>query len=302
MEKFEGNLSELEVLSKGYWGTIYILSEDYLLKTSTTSEEMIFDEYNRSKAVYESGVPCTEIVKMVETEAGPAIIVGRMQGNSIARRASRHLESLDTYLDAYMKLGKKMWNIHIPEGTLPTVKEDFLAISGGLREFMDREIVDQYEAFIRALPDRDTFLHMDFHWGNIMYNNGDCKIIDMPNAAVGHPAFDLMSAGNGYFWHVNFPFDGKTYEQVFRISREEGIYVWDGVCKRAFAGLPEDVAADRRKVVEIMSGFVFVKNFMRDYTLGIITPYYLNEMKRFLTTFLKEQKDFALRVLSEWVD
>lgn len=300
MEKFDGNVNELEVLSKGYWGTIYILSDDYLLKTSTTSEEMIFDEYRRSKAVYESGVPCTEIVKLVETEKGPGIIVGRMQGRSIARRASQHLESLDTYLDAFVKLGKMMWTIRLPDGTLPSVKDDLLGITGGLREFMDGKTVDEYVDFVHALPDGDTFLHMDFHWGNIMYNNGDAKIIDMPNAAVGHPAFDLMSAGNAYYWHVNFDFEGKSYEDVFRISKEEGIYVWDGLCKRVFAGLPEDLAADRKKCVELMTGFVYVKNFMRDYFLGIATAYYINGIKNFLETFLRDDKDFALRVLNEW--
>lgn len=300
MEKFDGNLNELEILSKGYWGTIYILSDDYLLKTSSTSEDMTIDEFNRTRAVFEAGIPCAEAVKMVETEKGPGIIIERMSGRSIARRASQHLESLDTYLDAYVKLAQKMWTTSLPAGTLPTVKQDLLDIADGLREFMDHETVDEYIDFIHALPDGDKFLHMDFHWSNVMYNGGDSKLIDMPNACMGHPAFDMMAVACYYNLELGYEFDGKTYQEIFRISEEDAAYVWDTLCKRIFAGLPADVAADRKKCVEKLAGLVFAHHNMRDYVLGIASERYVNDIRTFLENILREDKDFAIRVLNEW--
>lgn len=300
MEKFEGNLDTLEIQAKGYWGTIYILSDQYLLKTSSTSAEMTMDEYRRARTVYEAGVPSAEPVKMVETEKGPAYIIERMSGRSIARRASMHLESLDTYLDAYVKLANKMWNTRLPKGTLPTVREDLLSITDGFREFMKPETVDDYIDFIHALPDGDRFLHMDFHWSNVMYNGGDCKLIDMPNACMGHPAFDLMAVACYYHLEIGYPFEGKTYQDIFRITEEDAAYVWDGLCKRLFEGLPENVATERKKCVEALAGLVFAHHNMRDYVLGLASPQGVEDIRRYIETILSEHKDFAIRVLNEW--
>ena len=300
MENFKGKLDELEIQAKGYWGTIYILSDQYLLKTSTTSEDMVYDEFKRARAVFEAGIPCAEPVKMLETEKGPAIVMERIGGRSIARRASQHLESLDTYIDAYVKIAEKMWSTSLPAGTLSTVKEDFSGIAPLLREFMPSETVDEYVDFIHALPDGDRFLHMDFHWSNVMYNGGDCRLIDMPNACMGHPAFDLMSVACFYYLHTIYGFDDKSYQSVFRITEEEAAYAWDGVCKRLFAGLPDDVAADRKLCVEKLSGLVYSHHFMRDYVLGAASDYVLNNIRNFIDRIVHKDRDFALRVLGEW--
>ena len=300
MEKFDGNLDELEVLSKGYWGTIYALSDKYLIKTSTTSEDMTIDEFKRSRAVYEAGVPCAEPVKMVETVKGPAIIVERISGRSIARRASMKLESLDTYIDAFVKLAKKMWSISIPDNTLPTLKSDWLDLAKLYREFMSDEIVDKYVKFVNALPDDNKFLHMDFHWSNVMFNGGDSRLIDLPNACVGHPAIDMTSIACFYNLIPKIGFEDRTYQDVFRINEEEAAYVWDGVCQRMFEGLPENVAAERKECCEKMSSLVYSHNFMRDYVLGTASQKCLDDITGFITTIVNEDGDFILRVLSEW--
>jgi len=264
MRKFEKKLNELEILSKGYWGTIYILSEDRILKTAPTStDEMIKDEFTRARIVFEAGVPCAEPVELVETEEGLGEILERIQGGSLARRTKAGTDDLDTYLDAYARLAKKMASISIAPGVLPDVRDEFLKICDRLPEIMPEETVQAYRELVAELPAADRFLHLDFHWSNVMYNGGECKLIDMPYAAYGHPAFDMMSVA--YVYHLLRGYTMKApYEDILRVTRDQAKYIWDGLCARMFEALPAEVAADRKKMTEIFSRLIFAKDFMQD--------------------------------------
>lgn len=43
-----------------------------------------------------------------------------------------------------------------------------------------------------SLPLRVTFLHGDFHQGNIMVQGDELLFIDMADAAIGNPCYDIM--------------------------------------------------------------------------------------------------------------
>jgi len=300
MEKLEKKLSEMELLSRGYWGNIYVYSDGLILKTSPKyTREMIEGEFLRARQVFEAGIPCVEPVKMLETEDGPAIVYERIEGSSIARRASKHLEDLDTYLDAYVKLCKKMWADRFEAGAVPTIKSEFRHVREGLLELADRETVERFFGFIEALPDWERFLHMDLHWCNVMYNGGDCKLIDMPYVAVGHPAFDMASLAYAYYLILDYPFP-DSFQSVLRLTTDEAAYVWKGFCDRIFSDLPEETKAERKDLVERLSKAVFVKDFMQDVLLGVASEGDKKLIVKHLESFVSEDLEFAQRVLREW--
>jgi len=300
MEKFDGKLEDLQILSKGYWGNVYVLSDELLLKTSPNyTAEMIESEYRRGRAVFEAGVPCAEFMKLVETEEGLGIIYDRIEGGSIGRRAMNHLESLDTYLDAHEKLCRKMWATKIVPGDLPTMKSQYMRLCDPLSKILDAETMEAYRAFFEALPEWDRFVHMDLHWSNVMYNNGECRLIDLAYAAVGHPAFDLASIAFAYNIMPGHPINGG-YQKTFRISPEDAHYVWSGMARRVFAGLPAEVAAERKKAAECMGRLIFLKNYMQDVILGVAAENDIMAIREHMKKFLFEESEFVLRVLKEW--
>jgi len=300
MEQLEKKLSDLEVLSRGYWGNIYLISDKLILKTSPKyTREMIESEFARARAVFDAGIPCVEPVKMLDTEEGLAIVYERIEGNSIARRASKHLESLDTYLDAHVKLCRKIWSDNIQVSGIPSLKAEYLHIRDGLLKIADPEIVERFFEFMNALPDYHRFLHLDLHWCNVMYNNGECKLIDMPYVAVGHPAFDIGSVAFAYHLMPEY-YAEDNFRAIFRITREEAVYSWTGFCERFFEGVPAEVAAERKSLAERLGKLIFVKNYMQDVLLGVDTEDDTNSLREYLTSFVKEDMVFADRVLREW--
>ncbi|GEM_PF-2575632 len=303
MEKFQGNLKDLEVLSKGYWGTTYILSDTELLKCSVNmTQEMVMDEFNRGRASFEAGIPCVETKRAVETEEGIGVICERVTSGSIGRNFAAHPENGEAYLKAYIDITKKMWSTKIPEGKLPRVKDDYLKITDRLGEILlDDKLVEEYVDLINRLPDADTFVHMDMHLSNVMYNDGNAKLIDMSYASVGSPLFDLLTATLFFDeWKPEYLFDGKTYQSLFRITPDQAAWFWKGLCRELFAGLPEKVAQERIEALEKLSVIVYTKNNMRDYSLGICSEGMQKVMRDTMTNLLTKDKDFVLRVVSEW--
>ncbi|MBO5560968.1 MAG: phosphotransferase, partial [Firmicutes bacterium] len=57
--------------------------------------------------------------------------------------------------------------------------------------FFTQEEMDALCGLIDVIPDRDTFVHCDAHIGNVMVQDGELILIDMADAGIGHPVFDI---------------------------------------------------------------------------------------------------------------
>jgi thiamine kinase-like enzyme len=130
-----------------------------------------------------------------------------------------------------------------------------------LSEFITPEESDSVKGFIRGIPDRNTFLHGDFNSKNIMVTQKDgCpdaegsvspdydfQLIDIGDAAIGHPVFDLAMLMNVY---INVPADmggGLTEEGVRHLLGFDIKYarqLWDVMCA-AYFGLSDPADIDK---------------------------------------------------------
>ena len=80
----------------------------------------------------------------------------------------------------------------IPEiSGLPNRKEKLLKWVDSLSAFITEAEAEKIKHFIRGIPDRDTFLHGDFNAKNIMVRDGEFQLIDIGDAAIVHPVFDV---------------------------------------------------------------------------------------------------------------
>ena len=148
-----------------------------------------------------------------------------------------------------------------PNSGLPDRKEKMLDWVDSLSEFITPEESDSVKGFIRGIPDRNTFLHGDFNSKNIMVTQKDgCpdaegsvspdydfQLIDIGDAAIGHPVFDLAMLMNVY---INVPADmggGLTEEGVRHLLGFDIKYarqLWDVMCA-AYFGLSNPADIDK---------------------------------------------------------
>ena len=75
---------------------------------------------------------------------------------------------------------------------LPDRKQNLLNLFDSLSDIMTEAETEKVKGFVRSIPDRDTFLHGDYNAKNIMVRDGEFQLIDIGDAAVGHPVFDIV--------------------------------------------------------------------------------------------------------------
>lgn len=189
-------LNDYEQSGSGALGESYISKNDtdILLKLySREREQMGYDEYERACKVYRIGVPCPVPGELVRTEEGLlGIQFHRIIGKkSYARALSEHPEHLEEYAARFAEECKKLHAIRPEPGLFPTAKEQCLSHIR-LDKFLSDEERADLERYVNNLPDADTALHGDLHYGNIIFTeDGQQYFIDLGDFCTGTPLFDL---------------------------------------------------------------------------------------------------------------
>jgi len=300
------DLEEAERISQGNFGRVYYLSPDQIIKTyiGATAETLVQEEYERSRIVLAMGVPCAIPYGIVDTAEGPGLLYERVLGGSLAKNMARTPEKLEEYLDAYVKLAREMWGTEVKEGVLPEARSQYLAGLTGLEQYVGEELAEEYRDLIKDLPDGNRFLHMDFHWSNVMYQNGECLLIDLPDAATGHPALDLAGLAHAYYLAPRREIMAEKYSKIFRVSTDDADRIWNGFCSRYFGTLSESEAAAHRRAAELCANLFVVRPSLRmlreDYPEGEHNR--LIRMKELgtLVNELMDNKEFFLAALRNW--
>ena len=86
---------------------------------------------------------------------------------------------------------RRLHAIRPEQGLFPTAKEQCLAHIR-LDKFLSDEEKVALERYVSGLPDADTALHGDLHYGNIIFtDDGRQYFIDLGDFCTGSPLFDL---------------------------------------------------------------------------------------------------------------
>lgn len=189
-------LSDYEPSGGGALGASYISKRnpDILLKLYPREwEQLGLDEYERACKVYSIGVPCPAPGELVRTEEGLlGILFHRIVGKkSYSRALSEHPERLEEYAACFVEDCRQLHAIRPEPGLFPTAKEQCLTYIR-LDKFLSDEEKAALERYVGGLPDADTALHGDLHYGNIIFtDDGRRYFIDLGTFCTGSPLFDL---------------------------------------------------------------------------------------------------------------
>lgn len=190
------NLSDYELSGAGNLGESYVHKShpDILLKLySPQMEQAGIEEYRRACKVYNLGISCPEPGKLVRTAEGQMGIQFRLIAGkkSYSRALSEHPERLEEYAANFAVECKKLHSIRPEPGMFPTVKEQY-SKSLHLDPYLSDEEKNGLDRYLDSLPDADTALHGDLHYGNIIFTpDGRQYFIDLGDFCTGSPLFDL---------------------------------------------------------------------------------------------------------------
>ena len=228
------DLKDYELSGGGKLGESYIKRDnhDILLKLYPKQlKQMGIDEYDRACKVYGIGIPCPEPGEPVTTADGRiGLLFKRIQGKkSYARATSEHPELVEQYATEFAAMCKQLHSVKPQPGLFPQAKDQYIQ---GIQknQFLTQEEQIGLESFIRNLPDAQTALHGDLHYGNAIFSDkGKQYFIDLSEFCIGTPLFDI-----GICYMQTKLLTNEVIQELYHMDKPLAIKFWNAFVKAYF--------------------------------------------------------------------
>jgi uncharacterized protein (TIGR02172 family) len=188
----EISIEGCEVIGAGGYGTVYRIDPETIVKVYRHAGlAFIEKERSLSQKAFLLGVPTAISFDTVKVGDKYGVVYEMLDANTVAQLIEANPAALPQLGQLSAVELKKLHGIKADGGEFPNRKEYAKEWIEEIRKYITDEEADAIIAFIDSIPDRDTFLHGDYNSKNVMVKDGEVLLIDIGDAAYGHPAFDI---------------------------------------------------------------------------------------------------------------
>lgn len=184
-----------EKLGQGGNGAVYRIDEDKIVKVYKPwmSLEDIDRERSYAKTAFVNGIPSVIAYDTVRVGDCLGVVFELLASDTLGHAMRDNPEKLEEYVDQYVALAKTLHSTHVPAGSFTRIQDDMHRKADRLTQWCTPEEIALLHSLIAEIPDADTVTHNDLHPGNIMIQNGELVLIDMPEVTMGPPICDLVA-------------------------------------------------------------------------------------------------------------
>lgn len=253
----EVSIEGCEVIGRGGNGIVYRLDPETIVKVyfgTRNSPEKINQNREVTKNAFVHGVPTTIAFDMVKVGEDYGVVFEMINAKSLNQEIVAHPEKLEDYANLIADTLKQLHQTEFEPGTLPDSRDRAKAdIKATLNAGMYKpEEAERLCNLIDKIPYRNTFIHQDFHPGNLMLQNGEIVLIDVEDSGLGHPVLDLSSMYLVYITAAKSQW--KT--TAMGITKQQFAQIWDIIIRRYFGtNDPKDIAEINR----VLEGYSMIK-------------------------------------------
>lgn len=183
-----------EEIGSGAYGRVYRIDPETIAKLYAPSVDLAVVERERdiSQKAFLMGIPTAISYDVVKCGDCYGVVYELLDAQTLAQVIT---ETPDRLTEITVRCAGLLKGLHriVPGANsgLENRKDEFLGWIDSISEYVTAAEADTLRNFIRNVPDRDTLLHGDFNFKNIMLRHDEFQIIDIGDAAIGHPVFDL---------------------------------------------------------------------------------------------------------------
>ncbi|MBR1443748.1 MAG: anti-sigma factor antagonist [Firmicutes bacterium] len=191
----EIDVTGCEIIGQGGNGTVYRLDDDKIVKVyrPIISLEQIERERDFAKTALINGVPCVIAYDVVKCGDSFGIVFEMLKSDTLGNAMRNAPEKFDEYIEKYVALAKEMHGAKLKKGTFVNIKDVLHARVPKLAKWCSEEELNFLNSLIDEMPDGDSLIHGDFHPGNIMIQDGELVLIDMPEVTMGAKIWDIAA-------------------------------------------------------------------------------------------------------------
>lgn len=184
----------LERIGKGQNAEVYALDGGTVVKLfrAGAEPELAFSEFDKADTALRLGVPTARTYGMVRCGGRLGIVFERVDSPSLRQVAAAEPERLEALAAKGAGLLQKLNRLEVRPGTFPDMAEIYRRRAAALADLLTDGEINLLCRMIDSIPQRNTYLHGDFHRGNLMVRGDELLLIDMADSGMGHPLYDVL--------------------------------------------------------------------------------------------------------------
>ena len=223
-----------EKIGEGSNGIVYRLDPDTIIKVYRNPNSLpdIHKERELARKAFVLGIPTAipyDVVKVGNTYGS---VFELLNAKSFAQIVAADRSELKRTTDEYVKLLKQIHSTEVTPGDMPVMKTVAVNWVKDLKNAIPEETYNKLLSMIEEIPEKNTMLHGDYHFNNVMVQNGEILLIDMDTLCVGHPVFEFASI---FLANVGFSeLDNSQVEKFMGITYDVSTKIWEDTLKLYF--------------------------------------------------------------------
>ena len=191
----EVSVKGCEVVGQGGNGTVYRLDEDTIVKVYRPwiGIDAVRRERDFARNAFVRGVPSVIAYDVVRVGECLGVVFEMIRSDTLGHLMRDDPDRLDEYVVKYVDLARALHATHVEPGTFTDIHDIMHERADRLGEWCSADEITLLHDITDAVPHADTLTHNDLHPGNIMVQDGELLLIDMPEVTVAPPVCDLVS-------------------------------------------------------------------------------------------------------------
>ena len=249
------------LLGFGAYGKVYQLDDETVVKLYNENVPLEFVEGKKAsaKSAFLLGIPTAISFDIVKCGNCYGTVYEMFNAKTVAQLIDEEPARIKELAYRMAMTLKELNKIEVPKNMNFVNRKDVLkkwalSMQPVLTEDELKKIID----FIDSIPDRRTFLHGDFNSKNIMVQNNELQLIDIGDAAYGHPVFDVAMVMLAYIILPNRPkLDEATKRGFLGFDPAFASEIWGVMCSTYFSvQSKEEVEAITMKILPLTKLYI----------------------------------------------
>ncbi|MBQ8949816.1 MAG: STAS domain-containing protein [Eubacterium sp.] len=236
----EVSIDGLDVIGKGFYGTVYRIDSDKIIKVYESADaiDMIENERNMARLAFLNGLPTAISYDIVKVGNSYGSVFELLNAKTFNDLIIENPGNIDELVRLYVDLMKQIHATEISGDKIPSAKAGFIDYIRFLKEYLDESIYIRIMNLFDELKEDNHLIHGDIQMKNVMMVDGEPMLIDMDTLSKGKPIFELAGL---YVTYRAFEEDDPGNSMSFLgISDEMSRIIWNKVIRCYYDNIDEE--------------------------------------------------------------